>query len=267
MTSESLNDATNRLFVAVEKADLPATKQAIADGAYINALDENGQTPLMWAADENSPECIDLLLKAGVDANLADSEGNTALHCLHFYQEVPNALAALKLLLDAGANPNAQCNIGRTPLIDSIQESEAVRLMLEHGADPNIVSKADECALSYCAVWGWLESAKLLIDHKVNINWIGRGGNTALAFAADQGREAIVDVLLEAGADPNQATDGGETALMLAIFKGHQNIALKLVKCTKNIDQVNNHNEIARDLAIVVRNKMDQIIEILDVKD
>lgn len=266
MTSESINDATNRLFDAMEKVDLPAAKQAIADGADINVLDENDQTPLMWAADENSPKCIDLLLKAGADANLADSEGNTALHCLHFYKEVPNALAALKLLLDADANPNAQCNIGRSPLIDSIQEPEAVRLMLEYCADPNIVSKADECALSYCAVWGWLESAKLLIDHKVNINWIGRDGNTALAFAADQGHEAIVDVLLEAGANPDQATKWGVTALMVAIQKGHQSIALKLVNCTKNIDQVNNQGQSAKDIAIDVRNKIDRVIEILDGK-
>jgi ankyrin repeat protein len=47
--------------------DLELTQELIAQGAYIDGLDETGITPLMTAAREGHGEIVKLLLEAGAD--------------------------------------------------------------------------------------------------------------------------------------------------------------------------------------------------------
>ena len=56
-----------------------AVRIHIERGDNLNARDAGGQTPLMLAAARNKPHIFKLLLDAGADPLLADSEGKTAL--------------------------------------------------------------------------------------------------------------------------------------------------------------------------------------------
>ena len=47
---------------------------------------------------------------------------------------------AVRLLLDKGANPDAQNDDGGTPLMYAIEDAEKTRLLLDHGANPNLRS-------------------------------------------------------------------------------------------------------------------------------
>jgi ankyrin repeat protein len=47
-------------------------------GANINAIDDSGMTPLMFAALHNKPDCLALLISKGADANVKDYRGLTA---------------------------------------------------------------------------------------------------------------------------------------------------------------------------------------------
>jgi ankyrin repeat protein len=51
----------------------------LAAGAVVNAVDERGWSPLMHAATKNEFEAIEVLLKAGADPSLTNSDGLTAL--------------------------------------------------------------------------------------------------------------------------------------------------------------------------------------------
>lgn len=53
--------------------------EAGAGGADLNAADENGIPPLLWAAGQGGPEVVTLLLDAGADPGLRDKEGRRAL--------------------------------------------------------------------------------------------------------------------------------------------------------------------------------------------
>lgn len=46
----------------------------------INAEDDAGMTPLMWAAYNNNPLVISFLLKQGADCEEKDTDGMTAMH-------------------------------------------------------------------------------------------------------------------------------------------------------------------------------------------
>ena len=51
----------------------------INHGAEIDALDENDCTPLMFAAMQNHPHCVNELLSHGADFTKSDFNGETAL--------------------------------------------------------------------------------------------------------------------------------------------------------------------------------------------
>jgi ankyrin repeat protein len=46
----------------------------------VNALDQSGYTPLLWAVREGPDEAVEILLKHGADVSVTDLDGNTPMH-------------------------------------------------------------------------------------------------------------------------------------------------------------------------------------------
>ncbi len=142
---------------------------AILDaGADINRPNPDGVTPLIIAIDNLAFDTARVLLERGADPQIWDWWGRTPLYVAvdmntfepPFGSASPqpggaSALDLARLLLDAGVNPNPQLNMhrpsrggnggrfwdeplmtGATPLLRAAagQDSEAVDLLLEHGA-------------------------------------------------------------------------------------------------------------------------------------
>lgn len=118
--------------------------------------------PLHDASDSGSPlECfvrarnvkaVSMLIRAGVNVNTrCKRDFVTPLHwaCYSWYDPVSTEI--LRMLLEAGADPNAQNDHLYTPLMVLCKLKEAslehVRLLLEHGADPTLENLDGKTAL------------------------------------------------------------------------------------------------------------------------
>jgi len=67
------------LFQAVKDINIEATKQAIADGADVNAKDQNGRTLLQLAALKGHKEVVELLIAKNANVNAKNNGGETPL--------------------------------------------------------------------------------------------------------------------------------------------------------------------------------------------
>lgn len=104
----------------------------------------------------------------------------------------------MESLISNGADPDLRDINGRTALMFAASGPfpEAVRLLLENGADVNVQDNVEHyTALMYAAAEGLLENVKLLIEHGADplINDID--GDNALVFARNNNHQDVMDFL------------------------------------------------------------------------
>ena len=97
------------------------------------------------AIDCGSQKAVEWMLMQRVDLSFRDDEGYTVLHAA-LERERPDRYSILALLLDHGAPVNAHGINDWTPAhMAAVREDiEALRLLIEHGADLSIRTRIDD---------------------------------------------------------------------------------------------------------------------------
>ena len=133
-------------------------------------------------------------------------------------------------LLDSGVDINIVNDYGMTALMlaSMYEHIDIVRLLLEKGAGVNIRDEGGYNALMWASVRGYTDIARLLLETGANVNLQNEDGYTALMLASVSGITEIVRLLLEKGADVNIRDENGDTALSQALYRGYTEIVALL---------------------------------------
>ena len=248
------------LLYAAREGCVECAKYLVEGGADVNLTDPRGVTPLIMATENFHFDLAKLLIDKGANVDQWDWWGRTALYETadlntlpyggrpdHLSLDNTSALGLMKLLLEKGANPNARLRLfppyrslgadrggdsalttGATPLYRAARagDVEAVKLLLEHGADVTLPNRFGDSPLMAAAGLGAskvdtrgkyktdkesVETIDRLVAAGANVNAKDLRGDTALHGAASWGSDDIVRCLARHHADLTAKDERGMT--------------------------------------------------------
>ncbi|MFA4885620.1 MAG: ankyrin repeat domain-containing protein [Desulfotomaculaceae bacterium] len=215
--------AVNKLIKAASQGDAPEKiRYLIKEKSFdVNVRDENGMSPLIYAAFFGHDEVVKALLDCGADVNACGNSGITVL--MAALQNANNEQIA-RLLIDSGADVNACDGQGLTPLMTAVYaDSIGMTLyLLEKGAVVQVKNSKG---------WSALDLAKQKGNHQLLqvLHQAGSLKNADLIYAARIGDVAWLAEMIKGGADVNAANDDQETPLLWASFNGHVKVVKTLL--------------------------------------
>jgi ankyrin repeat protein len=195
-----------RLYAAVQSNDLAEAEAALRDGADVNRRCGEWQYPLLVTAAgfRRNPDMIALLLKHHADPNQRDHSGSSPLH---FVANDPDSNPVeVKKLGSKAAGKRAE----------TIQY-RMMRLLLEAGADPNARNQSDTTPLHVLANRnndGAVGRLILLAKYHADLNALNTHRQSALHILANRGAPEMIRALLRLHANPNLRDDEERTPLM-----------------------------------------------------
>jgi ankyrin repeat protein len=230
------------LVYAARAGSIDAARVLLDAGADVNQVTRYGWTPLLAATQNRNYQIGKFLIEHGADVDIANKGGWTPLYLATDNRNIEGGdyptrtpdmdhLEYIKVLLDAGANPNARMiestetrtvftnqwldEDGATAFLRASQSGdvELMRLLLQYGADPHINTQLSVTPLAVAAGIGWVEgvtsewstertveAVKLLLALGIDPNFQADTGRVALHGAAHKGATEVVRVLVEGGA-------------------------------------------------------------------
>jgi len=205
----------------------------------VDETDEDGRTALILASVMHHTDIVKMLLEAGANPNLTDGYGKTALMWAAYWGRSRTSI--VKMLLEAGAKPNLTDKDGKTALMLASEKghTDIVKMLLNAEANPNLVDVDGKTALMEASRNGHTDIVEMLLAAEVDPNLTDKDGRTALMWASRNGHRDIVEMLLAAEADPDLTDKDGRTALMWASEKGHTAIVEILLKAETNPNIMN----------------------------
>lgn len=152
------------LISAASRGDVPGVRRLLREGAGVDAADDRGATALIAAAYGNHVEAARLLIEAGADVNRPDR----TLQSAYLISTSEGYLELLK----TDIRIDHVNHLGWTALLEAIllgdgspRYAEVVRLLLEAGADPNRADASGISPLAHARNRGFAEIAAILERH------------------------------------------------------------------------------------------------------
>jgi uncharacterized protein len=262
---EAIPGEMTALLYAARDGRLDIARSLLDAKADLNQVEANGISPLLMAITNDHVDIARLLLERGADPKLADWWGRTPLFAAeeirdrdYVYgkdheQGVDRAswLEFIKILLDHAVDVNARTKeyppirrwvmpindiswvdfTGQTTFLRAALGGDVtvMRLLLEHGADPNIATLGGTTALMAASGVNWavgqtftespehlLEAVKICLDHGADVNAANSMGISSVIGAANRGSNDILELLVSKGAKLDVKDNEGRTPLVWA---------------------------------------------------
>ena len=195
------------LHLAAQAGHIAVVELLIDKAADINSRDSIGLTPLMEAASRGHSAMVQLLLDRGADIDAAPRQRTSASTAIALALQ-NSYMSIAKMLLERGANVDARYDqFGGTLLHLVFQDPRVwkIHLLLDNGADLEAEDIAGRTPLFVSVRRGPFDpkAVQALLERGANLEARDNYGHTALVEAARSGRLEAVQFLLERGADPH----------------------------------------------------------------
>ena len=240
------------LAMCVHRKQFPACDLLLENGLEVDFRQEGSSTALQMAAYEGNIEGLAYLLSKSARCGLKDPDSNAVVHlllrgetkdrgpaldllarqCPDWNLEIGDQagntplivaasegdLASIRALVKMGADINARDEANYETALFT-QQPEAVKLLLELGADPSFKNAAGSTPVLTTMRLGWEESFRVLHDHLAVQGPVTAGTfKDPLAFEAlDDDRLSYLTYMLDHGTDPSATDVFGNTLLDKAI--------------------------------------------------
>ncbi|KAM9295960.1 ankyrin repeat and SOCS box protein 16 [Gastrophryne carolinensis] len=214
---------TTPLRITAARGYAECVRHLISHGANPNCT-VGGKAALHDACEYQRPECTQLLLSRGADANLQSDDGQVPLHLC----TTKETLECAKLLVEYGGIVNLPSHPTRaTPLHVAATRGleEHVALYLSLGADPCARNREDETPVNAaCAACDspqhfdrYLRVVELLLKAGGDPAAPGKKGHGPLHNASSNCHVKLVQMLLDHGASVGVINSAGYTPLDCAL--------------------------------------------------
>jgi ankyrin repeat protein len=165
LSAEEQAQLDQELIAAAKANNTPLVKELISRGGNVNAKDSIQDSAFLYAGAEGFNEVLQLTLAAGADVASINRYGGTALIPASEHGHVET----VRILIAAGVPVNHVNNLGWTAMQEAIllndggpRQQEVVRLLLEAGANPDIRDPEGRTALQNAERLGFGEIAALI---------------------------------------------------------------------------------------------------------
>ncbi|MBD3254170.1 MAG: hypothetical protein GF383_03715 [Candidatus Lokiarchaeota archaeon] len=237
---ELQKDFDEVLLLAARNKDFRMVKWAVNMGADVNARNEDGKSALIYACDyKASIEIAQYLVKNGAEVNVKAKYGDSPLGYGAMYGE----LALVKFLLESKADVNMQGEYGRTALHYASTPRDwssnyfgIAKLLLENGADPNLVNDGGDNPLLEALMYDNFDVRilNLLVEFGIVLEATGGYDATALSRAAERGNLEIMKKIEEKVKHSKSWNEILRKALIGAMNEDKKEIVIYLLKKAEN---------------------------------
>lgn len=209
------------------------TEKPFSVTEFINSGDEQGKTPLMWAAEKGHIDIVNYLLEEGGDYSAKDKLGNTLMHFAartnktvviqRFLPKKNKGQSEVKSIFEKQIDICNEPNIaGKTPLHVAAGKNHVsiISLLLAHGAKIDAEDQKGQTPLVIAVRSCHVEAASCLLEAKANFH--AKDGNSMvhIGAAVNSKEEAkhrnLLDRLLRDNPDLEARNGDHHTPLMVA---------------------------------------------------
>ncbi|XP_072427459.1 ankyrin repeat domain-containing protein 55 [Chiloscyllium punctatum] len=197
----------------------------LRNGAKQNIPDKNGRLPLHAATAEDNVRLLAILLQQTTmcEINHQDNEGMTPLHWAAFHNRPQHVQA----LLQKGADPTLVDKDFKTALHWAVQSGNRAMtsLILDHHLSPSIINYDDENGKTSVHIAAAAGHSDIIYDlariPECNLQSLDVDDRTPLHWAAAAGKADCVQSLMQLGVDSSPRDINENTPLTYAMYCGH----------------------------------------------
>ncbi len=189
------------LMVATEKGHAEIAFFLLEKGANPNVVAEmRHSTPLLIASRYKRFNIATALIQKGADVNALETDGTSSL----LWAAENGDIETARMLISSGAKLEiADNNIDFTPLMWAVNTGnmEMASLLIKSGASPNTPTSYLRTPLMWAAQKNMADMAEFLINSGAEINAKDKKGRTALGLAEAEGNKDMIKLLKLKGAE------------------------------------------------------------------